>query len=82
MLSLSFVSVEVFGEPIKITKSFFSDGIIYDGKWTYEYEWKPTSWNVVSDEQSSLNIRTAHYEEFMYVLLDYDVSDNRKHQND
>lgn len=78
----SFYTFEAFAEPIKITQSFFSDDLIFDGKWTHEYEWKPTSWNHISDSTSTLNIRTAHQEEFIYVLLDYVVLDNKKHQND
>ena len=91
LVILSFSTVEIFAESfpedvwekaIKITKSPINDTIVYDGKWTYEYEWKPTSWDYVSDGYHTLNIRTAHYEQFIYVLLDYDVDDNLKHEND
>jgi len=81
MFSLTF-GIDAFAEPIKITKSSFYDGIIYDGKWSFEYEWKQTSWNMVSDGESELNIRSAHYDEFIYILLDYVTTDNTSHEYD
>ena len=47
------------------------DGIIYDGKWTFLQEWKPTSENVIKfDDGYELSVKTGHDYNNLYVLLD------------
>ena len=47
---------------------------VFDGRWTDSYEWKQTSLtNIFSEEE--IRIRTAHYENFLYIMIDY-ISDN------
>lgn len=44
-----------------------ADNIVWDGKWTFLQEWKPTSLNQVDD----LVVRTGHDYNNLYILLDY-----------
>ena len=56
---------------ILITKSNSMEEINFDGKWTFYNEWKQSSWNAVrSDESIVFHLRTAHQENFIYVLID------------
>ena len=56
---------------ILITKSNSMKEINFDGKWTFYTEWKQTSWNPVkSNENTVFHLRTAHQENFIYVLID------------
>jgi len=40
--------------------------IIFDGKWTFKEEWKPSSANL----DGTLNIRSAHEGDFVYIFID------------
>jgi len=56
---------------ILITKSNSMEKVDFDGKWTFYNEWKQTSWNPIkSDESIVFHLRTAHQENFIYVLID------------
>jgi hypothetical protein len=56
---------------ILITKSNSMKDVNFDGKWTFYQEWKQTSWNPVkSDKDIVFHLRTAHQENFIYVLID------------
>ena len=58
-------------DPILITQSDGIDNVIFDGKWTNYPEWKPSSHNMFSyDDGMLIHLRTAHYENFIYVLVD------------
>lgn len=59
----------VSAEPVYITKSEFKDHIIFDGKWSFEKEWKPTSLNQFAYDQF-FYMRSAHEEEFIYIMID------------
>ena len=62
---------EIDGENILITKSNSMKEINFDGKWTFHTEWKQTSWNLIkSDESTVFHLRTAHQEDFIYILID------------
>ena len=52
-------------EPVMITWSDRLNSIIFDGKWTFLSEWKPTSVN-----GDSLKIRSAHYGDYIYIFVD------------
>ena len=58
-----------YAQSIPITKSFDMDKIIFDGKWTFLREWKPTSRNDIF-EPGHIVIRTAHQDNYIYVMLD------------
>lgn len=56
---------------ILITKSNSMKEINFDGKWTFRDEWKQTSWNpITSGENIVFHLRTAHQENFIYILID------------
>lgn len=58
-------------EPIMITISSTMDKVIFDGKWTFYTEWKQSSLNTISyDDGTQIQLRTAHQENFIYVLID------------
>ena len=58
-------------EPIMITISSDMDKVIFDGKWTGLYEWKESSLNTLSyDDGTLIQLRTAHQNNFIYVLVD------------
>ena len=42
------------------------DEVIFDGKWTFTKEWKPTS----EDGTGGAFLRSAHQDNFIYLLLD------------
>lgn len=53
-------------EPILITFSDSMQKLIIDGKWTFKEEWKSSSATL----NGLLNIRSAHYENFIYIFVD------------
>ena len=64
-------------EPIMITVSSTMDKIIFDGKWTFYTEWKQSSLNTISYNDSTLiQLRSAHQGNFIYILID-EVSKTR-----
>lgn len=63
-------------ESILITQSTNMKNIIFDGKWTNFLEWKQSSQNTIPyDDKMTIQLRTAHYENFIYVFID-PVNDN------
>jgi hypothetical protein len=58
-------------EPIMITISSDMHKIIFDGKWTFYTEWKRSSLNTLTYNDSALiQLRTAHQDNFIYVFVD------------
>ena len=58
-------------EPIPITLSGNMDKVIFDGKWTQLYEWKESTLTTLSyDDGTLIQLRTAHQNNFIYVLVD------------
>lgn len=77
ILVLSFVSVlfpSSFAsseEPILITSFKAMDDIVFDGKWTFFSEWKPTSSDTFSyDDGMRIILRSAHQDNFIYFYVD------------
>jgi hypothetical protein len=67
----SFVSIPTsYAQTILITKSDFMDKVIFDGKWSFGHEWKPTSLTTIDTPSGSLYIRSAHQGDFIYILVD------------
>ena len=63
----------VYGdESIPITEAARSELVIFDGKWTEEYEWKQSSLTAIDyDNGMKIKLRTSHYGDFIYVLIDF-----------
>ncbi|NDF48259.1 MAG: hypothetical protein EB158_08840, partial [Nitrosopumilaceae archaeon] len=62
----------VYGfESIPITVSGTMDHVTFDGKWSFEKEWKASSLNTYDyDNGQQIILRTAHQKNFVYVLLE------------
>ena len=59
-------------EQIFTTFGQSSDGIIFDGKWSYLKEWKPTTEDVIGfNDGGKISIKTGHDRNNLYVLLDF-----------
>ncbi|MDE1770088.1 MAG: hypothetical protein KGI28_06005 [Thaumarchaeota archaeon] len=70
-LIFTIISVPVsYAQTIDITKSDFMDKVVFDGKWTFGHEWKPTTLTTVDTPTGSLYIRSAHQGDFVYILVD------------
>ena len=71
ILVITFSTGSVAAEPIMITISSDMNKIIFDGKWTFTTEWKRSSFNTFSyDDGTIIQLRTAHQDNFIYVLVD------------
>ena len=69
---LLFGSTAAFAvEPIMITYSPDRQNVIFDGKWTFYWEWKRTSLNELRyDDGTTIELRTGHQGNFIYVFVD------------
>jgi len=73
LIGLMSFSLVVAGaeEPILITISSDMDEVIFDGRWTYSKEWKHSSLDTISyDDSTVIQLRTAHQANFIYVFID------------
>jgi hypothetical protein len=59
-----------YAQSIPITISADMNHVIFDGKWTFVQEWKSTSLTEMQTEDAIIYIRTAHLENFLYVMID------------
>ena len=60
------IPVASASEPIMITVSPSMDKVIFDGKWTFYTEWKQSSLNTISYNDSTLiQLRSAHQGNFI-----------------
>jgi len=64
----SFVVESFQEEEIWITISDSMNNVIFDGKWTETQEWKQTSLDEISNK--AIYIRSAHFEEYVYIMID------------
>jgi hypothetical protein len=55
---------------ILITESDSIDLVEFDGKWSFVKEWKQSSRTEIKTDNGIIYIRTSHYGNFLYVLLD------------
>ena len=71
-------------EPILITHSSAMDEIVFDGKWTDDLEWKQSSWDIISIQGKGdvIHLRTAHYDDYIYVMLDAVFDESIDHMSD
>ena len=58
-------------EPIKITIANKLHETQFDGKWTFQSEWKGTTEVKMYVDDGSLVLRIAHMDGFFYILIDY-----------
>jgi hypothetical protein len=57
-------------EPILITNSEFIEDVIFDGKWSDQFEWKASSYDLIqSTDGSKVVLRSAHQNEFIYIQI-------------
>src|SRR6185437_3992261 len=60
-----------YAESIMIPQSDVMNKVIFDGKWTYFYEWKRSGLTDLSyNNSTAVEIRTAHQDNFIYVFID------------
>ena len=59
-----------FAQETMITKSDKMNDVVFDGKWTFYEEWKVSALEIISTENGSIYLRTAHQANFIYVMLD------------
>lgn len=58
-------------EPIPITVSGTMDQVVFDGRWSFEYEWKASSLDTyMYDDDTQIILRSAHQGDFVYLFLD------------
>lgn len=59
-------------EPIPITYSGAMDRVVFDGKWTFEQEWKQSSLDtyLYEDGNRVIILRSAHQGDFVYIFID------------
>jgi len=69
ILFFSFIQTS-FSEPIPITISPLMEEVLFDGKWSFPIEWKQTSLTMVQTDFGPIYIRSAHWENDIYVLVD------------
>jgi len=56
----------------KITKSVEMENVIFDGKWTFDTEWKiSSSESIKYEDGKQIFLRTAHYEDYIYIMLNF-----------
>src|SRR5690349_19166994 len=60
-----------YAESIMIPQSDFMNKVIFDGKWTYFYEWKRSGLtDLLYNNSTTIELRTAHQDNFIYVFID------------
>jgi len=76
-LSFFLSAYAINDEPIFISENnIFSDKIIFDGKWTYETEWKATTLKTLNFENGTkIHFRITHDDRFIYAFFDV-INDN------
>lgn len=70
LMILIFYIPVAYAQIIPITISSSMDNVIFDGKWTFMREWKESSLDQISTDSSPIYIRTAHWQNYVYVFID------------
>src|SRR5574338_601699 len=83
VVCLFFIPIVVTAESdaIFISISDNMDKVSFDGKWTTPTEWKRSAWSELRFDDSTVQLRVAHQENFVYVFVD-SVDDNTPDAND
>jgi hypothetical protein len=69
-LIISSTQTAAASQPIMITISDNMDKVIFDGKWSFMMEWKRSSVNELNYNDGTIELRTAHQGNFIYILVD------------
>ena len=65
------IPTNVFAEnQIFITQTNEADNIIFDGKWSFEREWKQSGLQEIKVNEGTSYVRISHQGEFVYVFID------------
>ncbi len=59
-----------YAQSIPITISGSMDKVIFDGQWTFTKEWKESSYDEIKTDSGIIYLRSAHQDNFIYILLD------------
>lgn len=72
MLILFGVSYAEEDEQIPITYSGTRDRVLFDGKWSFDYEWKESSLNTYyyENDDKVVILRSAHQGNYVYLFID------------
>lgn len=70
VFALSLINIAFADEPIPITASGTMDQVRFDGKWSFETEWKQASLNTYAYGDEIMILRSAHQGDFVYILID------------
>ena len=70
LLILVFYIPVAYAQTIPITISSSMENVIFDGKWTFMREWKESSLNEIGTDAGPIYIRTAHWQNYVYVFID------------
>jgi len=57
-------------QSIPITQSGSMINVKFDGEWSFTKEWKQSSSDEIITESGIIYLRTAHQDDFIYILLD------------
>lgn len=60
----------VYAQTIPITISSRMNNVIFDGKWSFVQEWKESSLTQIDSDSGPIYIRTAHWQNYVYVMID------------
>ena len=70
-MALSLIGLTYADEPIKVTISSTLHNVQFDGDWTFTSEWKNSSYDELLFDDDKLVLRTAHYDGFFYIMVNY-----------
>ncbi len=70
LIILIFYIPVAYAQTIPITISSSMKNVIFDGKWTFMREWKESSLDQISTDSGPIYIRTAHWQNYVYVFID------------
>ena len=81
--SMSF-SIAWGTEQIPITISDKMDKVVFDGKWTNSTEWKRSTEDRIIDSETNhrMQLKTAHQDNFVYILIDFVSDENPEKEKD
>ena len=64
------VIADAESDVILVSISDNMDEVSFDGKWSTPTEWKRSAWSELKFDNATIQLRVAHQENFIYVLLD------------
>lgn len=70
VLVLTYSFSIVSAQTIPITISSRMSDVIFDGKWSFLQEWKESSLTQIDGHDGPIYIRTAHWQNYVYVMID------------